>query len=69
MFKNRKKQFIGFATPKIVEFSILYLHFNVYILLSSKKVITLFFNCDGGHIGLKGLDDLKCKKWDLSRQK
>ena len=41
--KSKKKHFIGFATPKIVEFSVLYLHLNVYILLSSKKVITLFF--------------------------
>ena len=37
-----KKHFIGFATPKIVEFSILYLHLYAYILLSSKKVIVFF---------------------------
>ena len=61
MFQNLKKP-ISLVLPrqKILEFSILYLHLNVYILLSSKKVITQ--NCDGGHIGFKGLDDLKCEK-------
>ena len=30
--KSEKKYFIGFATPKIVEFSILYMHLYGYYL-------------------------------------
>ena len=40
--KSKNNLLIGFFTPKIVEFNILYFNLNVYILLSSKKVITFF---------------------------
>ena len=55
MFQNPKKN-ISLVLPrqKILEFSILYLHLNVYILLSSKKVITLFFK-----IAMAAILDLK----------
>ena len=40
--KSKKKHFNGFATPEIVEFSIIYLHLYAYILLSSKKSYRIF---------------------------
>ena len=40
--KSETKTFYWFCHAKIGEFSTLYLHLNVHILLSSKKVITLF---------------------------
>ena len=44
MFQNRKNNhFIGFVTPKIVEFSILYLHLCAYVLLSSKVIVFYVF--------------------------
>ena len=40
--KSRNKHFIGFVTPKIVEFITLYLHIYAYILISSKKLAYFF---------------------------
>ena len=61
MFQNlNNNYFIGFAMPKIVEFGIIYLHLYAYFLLSSKVMVFNFFqNCEGVHIGFRGLDDLK----------
>ena len=65
MFQNRKNNnFIGFVTPKIVEFSISYIHLYAYFLLSSKVIIFyVFFKMGmGGHLGFRGQDVSKSKK-------
>ena len=74
MFQNRKITiFVGFVTPKIVEFSILYMHLYAYVLLSSKVIVFYVFKTEmGGHLEFRGQDVSKSKKKNslvLPRQK
>ena len=55
--KSKKRTILLFCHAKIVEFDILYMHLYAYILLSPKVIVFNFLqNCDGGHIGFRGLD-------------
>ena len=65
-----KSSYFMFDVPKSKKttFDILCMHLYAYILLSPKVIVFNFFqNCDSGHIGFRGLDGLKFKKYNSSR--
>ena len=61
--KSKNNHFIGFVKPKIVEFSILYLHLFAYVLLSSKVIVFYVFKMEmGDRLEFRGQDVSKSKK-------
>ena len=61
--KSKNNHFICFVTPKIIEFSILYLHLHVYVLLSSKVIVFYVFKMEmDGHLEFRCQAVSKSKK-------